>query len=119
MSKLRHFCTGLLLFGAGLHSFTHVIQADHFSPAFWLWSLLPYLLGLVLLRFISPPAWLAGLLPVALIDCAMYYSVFIAPQGSTAAVGLVIAPAWNLIVMFIGMIVGTVIVRSRNRRYSP
>jgi len=40
---------------------------------------------------------LGGAAAVLLADSYMHYSVFVAPKGSTAAVGLLAMPIWNLL----------------------
>lgn len=73
-------------------------------------SALPYLLCLGVLKWTrSVGAALGGLLAIALFDAWMYWSVFIAPRGSTAAVGLVFAPHWKIFILLpIGAVVGRV-----------
>ena len=74
-------------------------------------SALPYLLCLGVLKWTrSVGATLGGLLVIALFDVWMYWSVFVAPRGSTAAVGLVFAPLWKTFVLLpIGAVIGRVI----------
>ena len=74
-------------------------------------STLPYLLCLGVLKWTrSVGAALGGLLAIALFDAWMYWSVFIAPRGSTAAVGLVFAPLWKTFLLLpIGAVIGRVI----------
>lgn len=45
-------------------------------------------------------------------DLHMHYSVFIAPKGFTAALGLLFMPLWNLLIMGpVGALVGWAIAR--------
>jgi hypothetical protein len=73
-------------------------------------SALPYLLCLGVQKWTrSVGAALGGLLAIAFFDAWMYWSVFIAPRGSTAAVGLVFAPLWKTFILLpIGAGVGHV-----------
>jgi hypothetical protein len=81
-------------------------------------SALPYLLCLGVLQWTrSVGAALGGLLAIALFDAWMYWSVFIAPRGSTAAVGLVFAPLWKTFILLpIGAVIGRVIEARLARR---
>ena len=74
-------------------------------------SALPYLLCLGVLKWTrSVGAALGGLLAIALFDVWMYWSVFVSPRGSTAAVGLVFAPLWKTFILLpIGAVIGRVI----------
>jgi hypothetical protein len=74
-------------------------------------SALPYLLCLAVLKWArNVGAALGGLLAIALFDAWMYWSVFIAPRGSTAAVGLVFAPLWKTFILLpIGAFSGRII----------
>ena len=99
MTAIRRVVLLLLAFGVGLHTFTAVVMAAHFPLGLWLWSLLPYALaGLLWWRWGLLLAALGGLIAVTVVDAAVFYGVFVAPQGSTAAVGLFAAPLWNLVV---------------------
>ena len=108
MSRARAVFFALLAFGLLLHTYTHAVMAESFYAGFWLWSISPYLLTAVLsLHILSPLAAACALvLPVAA-DIATYYGVFIAPTSSTAAVGLVATPLWNLLVLLpLGAFIG-------------
>ena len=78
---------GLSLFGIGL----------------LIWSWWPYLacLGLRLVRTLVWPVFLASLLALGA-DAFMFWNVFIDPKGSTAAIGLIFMPLWNMIVILPG-----------------
>jgi hypothetical protein len=92
-------CAGVLL-----HLYTAIFKAEGGAGAF--------LVGLVLLS--CAPYAIAALLALSrrgrlfglggsaasfLADIYMHYSIFIAPEGSTAAVGMLVLPLWNLLVI--------------------
>ena len=96
----RHLAGALILAGVLLHSFAHGILATHFHAGFWLWSLAPYLLVAALRawRMSARSAACALIMPL-MADIYVFHSVFIAPASSTAALGLVAMPLWNLLLL--------------------
>jgi hypothetical protein len=98
MSTARIMAYVLLLYGAVLHTYTHLVRAASFSVGWWLWSLSPYIAGgLILILFRRPHATAGALMVPALLDAGNFYSVFIHPEGSTASLGLLFVPLWNLV----------------------
>jgi len=101
-----------LAFGFVLQTYVAVFESSQFSLGFWLWGLSPYLIGTVLLLFLRQPhATVGALLVPVVLDIGNFYSVFIAPRSSTAALGLLFVPLWSLLVFvplggFIGWWVG-------------
>jgi len=104
VSTPAKFTLTLSAAGVLLHVYTAVFRAD--GGLSW------FLLGLVLLS--CPPYGIAAALTRArrahllalgwaiaslLADLYMHYSVFVAPKGSTAALGLLFMPIWNLLVI--------------------
>lgn len=77
------------------------------------WSWLPYLIGIflaVVLR--NPIIALCGMIPPLILDATNVYAVFIAPTSSTAALGLLWMPLWNLTIAGpIGIVIGLAISR--------
>ena len=74
-----------------------------------LWSWLPYLLALLLLLWLRNPIMpLCGVLGPFALDMLAYYAVFIDRHpSSTAALALLFAPLWSLIVLEpIGLLIG-------------
>lgn len=69
-----------------------------FDLALFIWTLLPYCLAAwVAVRGTSPwPGFIAGVVAF-LFDLFIFQSVFLAPEGSTAALALLFAPLWNLV----------------------
>ena len=63
-----------------------------------LWSLLPYgLWAAVATTYRQPEPAVGACIATFAADIFVYYSVFIAPQASTAAVAFIFAPIWNLV----------------------
>jgi hypothetical protein len=63
-------------------------------------SCLPYAIAAVLaLSRRGQVIGLGGAAAALLADIYMHYSVFVAPKGSTAALGLLAMPFWNLLVI--------------------
>jgi hypothetical protein len=89
----------LVLFGFVLHTYTELVEASSFTVGFWLWSLSPYIVGGLLLVLARQPHAATGALVLPVImDSITFYSVFVAPGGSTAALGLLFVPLWNLVI---------------------
>jgi hypothetical protein len=97
----------LALSGAGvvLHLYTVFFKAEGgmdaiaFLIGLLLWSCTPYAIAALLARG-RHAVWGLGAATACLVaDGFMHYSVFIAPEGSTAALGLLFMPLWNLLVI--------------------
>ena len=96
----------LLLFlpvvaGVLLHTYTMVFVAEGGMSGFlvgvFLWSCLPYAVASLLPSIQVKPGIPAGFAFGTLFgDLFMHYSAFISPKGSTAALGLLFMPLWNL-----------------------
>src|SRR3954471_22151226 len=97
MSVARIMAVALLLFGAVLHTYPWAVESTTFSVPFWLLSLSPYIVGAVLLFLFKRPHAAAGavLLP-AFLDAGSFYSAFINPEGSTAALGVFFVSLLNI-----------------------
>lgn len=94
-------------FGVLLHLYTVAFRTDGtgrgivdllFLVGFLLWSCLPYLIWIIvaILKEQPKPA-LGAILGTLAFDLYVHFSVFVAPESSTAALGLLFAPLWNLI----------------------
>ena len=88
-----------------LHAYTAVFKASAdagavaFLVGLWIWSCVPYGACVLLVRW-RRPVWGCGAAAASLAaDMFMHYSVFIAPKGSTAALGLLFMPLWNLLII--------------------
>lgn len=99
MKPSEKIALALILFGLVLHTYTNVVEASDFSFGFWLWSMSPYAAGSALLwLFRQSQAAVGALILPAIMDAGTFYSVFVAPESSTAALGLLFMPLWNLVV---------------------
>jgi hypothetical protein len=96
----------LLFLAAGflLHAYTFAFKAEGgwslFVIGLFAYSLAPYTAAAVLAIFRPTALAAAGFAAGALLgDLFMHYSIFIAPKGSTAALGLLFMPIWNLLLL--------------------
>ena len=114
----------LLTIAAGclLHLYTFAFKAEGgwslFVVGLFAFSLTPYAVAAMLARFGRMASSALGFAAGALIgDLYMHYSVFIAPKGSTAALGLLFMPLWNLLVIGPGgALIGWAIARFTDKR---
>lgn len=99
----------LLLFalGALLHLY-EVARAESdidagsllFLGVFFLWSCLPYLMWTYVAVVKEKPVLALGAALLILVaDLYAYYTVFVHPTRSTAALGLLFIPLWNLLLI--------------------
>lgn len=89
--------------GVALHLYTAIFKAEGgmgaigFLVGLLLWSCTPYALAAMLALARRPVPGLGAAASCLVADLFMHYSVFIAPRGSTAALGLLFMPLWNLL----------------------
>lgn len=102
----RHFVRAFTFIccsiGVLLHLYTALFEADGglnlFLIGLLLWSCLPYAAWALCARWPASQTFALGAAAASLAaDGFMHYSVFIAPGSSTAAIGLLFMPMWNLI----------------------
>lgn len=109
-------------FGLLLHAYTAFFNSDVGPDSFTLglmaWSSLPYLVAMSLLFVLRRPLIpLCGVIPVLFFDVWNYYYIFVRPQSSTAAIGLLWMPLWNLaIFMPTGLLVGWLIHKAKTSK---
>jgi hypothetical protein len=94
----------LVATGCTLHLYTFSLNATGTWSLFMFgllaFSATPYLVALFIGRFRFAAGGGLGFAAAALLgDLYMHYSVFIAPKGSTAALGLLFMPIWNLLLL--------------------
>jgi hypothetical protein len=87
-----------------LHAYTYAFKAEGgwsvFTVSLFAFSLTPYAVSAILARRWRAVSSALGFAAGALAgDVFMHYSVFIAPKGSTAALGLLFMPVWNLLLL--------------------
>jgi hypothetical protein len=85
-----------------LHLYTAIFHAEGRQSVYlfvwFLWSCAPYVVALALLLLVKKPTLALGFGAASLcFDIFMFISVFVRPTSSTAALGLVVMPFWNLI----------------------
>ena len=108
--------------GCLLHLYTFTFKADGgwslFVVGLLAFSLTPYAVAEILARFGRMASSALGFAAGALIgDLYMHYSVFMAPKGSTAALGLLFMPLWNLLILGpVGALIGWAIARFMGRQ---
>ena len=117
-------CTGALL-----HLYTALFRAEGGVNAFLIGLVLlscsPYVIAAVLaLSRSGKLPGLGGAAASLLPDIYMHYSVFVAPKGSTAALGLLVMPIWNLLAIgpagaFLLWIVFKLLARNHNAAVLP
>lgn len=108
--------------GGLLHLYTALFKADGggmlgFVGLLLAWSYLPYALCVAMaVRKHWFAAAFGGALTSLAFDAGMHHAVFIAPKSSTAALGLLFMPMWNLLLMMpAGAIVATLVARGASR----
>ncbi|SDN27830.1 hypothetical protein [Polaromonas sp. JS666] len=104
VSTPAKFTLTLSAAGVLLHVYTAVFRADGglswFLLGLVLLSCLPYGIAAALTRARRAHLLALGWAIASLLaDLYMHYSVFVAPKGSTAALGLLFMPIWNLLVI--------------------
>lgn len=114
-SSLRKLILLLLVaLGISLHSYTVLFRAEgamsEFLLGLLLWSSMPYLVLLILMRWKKQIRILCAALAVVLIDIGVHVRVFVFPQSSTDALALLWMPLWNLLFSIpAGIVIGVVI----------
>lgn len=96
----RHLLPLLLAAAACLHLSTALfLGSGHagFRAALCAWSLAPYAVLAMAMRRGAGFGLLGGAALMLLADGAAFWSVFLAPRQSTAALNLLAAPLWNLL----------------------
>lgn len=121
LSLPHSFVMGITFIAAGLHAYEQIYQsAGNPSPGYWLWSMMPYALCLVLSSFsyIRISTILGAALSLAF-DLWGYYVVFINPQSSTAALALLFIPLWSTIIVIpLGTYVAWLIIRIKKPQWT-
>lgn len=122
---MRKVGFGIAILGPLFHAYIALFKLDggvsNFTLQLLAWSSLPYVVALLLVwRIRRPMIPLMGVIPPLVMDVANYYSVFIRPTSSTAAIGLLWIPLWNLVLfmpagLFLGWAISNWIDR-KNRR---
>ena len=107
----------LMAFAVALHAYEQLAKSTDPSPIWFLWSMFPYSVCLlVLLSSKSAIPALFGTGAALAMDVHAYYAVFIVPKSSTAALTLIIVPLISAfivapIVMFVVWLVVRIVAR--------
>jgi hypothetical protein len=106
---------------AALHAYTALVNADGgpslFGAGLWVWSIVPYAVGLLIATRWNAITGALIVLAALTVDVFIYYSVFVEPDSSTAALGLLAAPAFNLLIVLpVCLLLGFVISRATRPR---
>jgi hypothetical protein len=102
LNKLQSTARLLLIAGTGLHLATALFLGSGgagFRAGLCVWSLTPYAVLALAMRRGAGIGLFTGALLILLLDTATFWSVFVAPSNSTAALNLLVAPLWNLLLV--------------------
>jgi hypothetical protein len=104
--------------GAALHLEEQLWESDprwKFSVGEYAWSLVPYSVIFICRKFIYGSLCAAVL--VFALDVWMHLEIFIFPSSSTAALGLLFMPLWNLVLVIpVAYLVGSMISKKLAKR---
>jgi hypothetical protein len=113
----------VIALGLLLHAYTATVKSEGgltaFSFKLMIWSWVPYLICLALNFLVKPLTVFPAAILTFLLDIFNYYTVFINPKSSTAAIGLLWVPLWNIILfipagLLVEKIIVTVLARKQN-----
>ena len=115
----------VMVAAVALHAYEQLAKSTDPSPIWFLWSMFPYSVCLLILlscRSAIPAA--VGTTTVFGFDVHTYYIVFVAPKSSTSAIALIMLPLWSAfviapIVMFVVWLVMRLFLRRTNVEPSP
>jgi len=108
----------LIALAIGLHAYENFVKSSGaFSLGFFLWSLTPYALCLVVAWFsVSSIPAVAGAVVALLFDLDAHNHVFVNPTSSTAGLALIFVPLWNTLVFApLAMLAAMLLLRLRPR----
>ena len=114
---MKIFALFLAVFGLLLHAYTAFFKGEggvsDFSVGLMIFSWAPYLISMLLIftmrRTLIP---LCGLVIPVFMDMLVHYSVFINPQSSTASLGLLFMPLWNILLFLpLGLLSGWILAK--------
>ena len=104
LKNLKYAIYVILFLGVCLHIFTVFVNSSEgitsFSLGLMAWSIVPYIICLLILRSVGTPIKATGAsLLILIMDAWIYAEVFIIPSSSTAAIGLIFMPFWNMVLV--------------------
>lgn len=96
ISRIAIYTLVVMAAAAALHAYEQLAKSSDPSPVFFLWSMFPYTVCLlILLSCDSAIPAAVGTTSVFGFDCYTYYTVFVAPKSSTAALAVFFMPLFN------------------------
>jgi hypothetical protein len=118
--RWRIFLIVVALAAAALHGYTATVQAEGglsvFTALLFIWSVAPYVLAVVFgMRFDAVGASISAA-AMLFVDGWMFRSAFIVSSASTAALGLLFAPLWNLVIVLPGALLVCWAIRRATRK---
>jgi hypothetical protein len=116
---IKKFTILIISIGILLHAYIALFESSggisKFAIGSFMWSCTPYIAGTLLIIFIKLPFEYAigGIVIPLITDSMLYYEVFVNPTSSTAAIGYLYLPAWNLFIFLpIGIILSILLIKS-------
>jgi len=115
LKNLEYAIYTILFLGVCLHIFTAFVNSSErftsFSLGVMAWSIVPYIICLIILRSVGTPIKALGAsLLILIMDAWIYAEVFISPSSSNAAIGLIFMPFWDMVLVIpIGCLFGWLI----------
>lgn len=98
-TRIQQVIYVLIAFGVALHLKEAFWESSEplstFSIGIFLWSLAPYMVILTLRKWLYGA--LCAVVLVFIVDLWIYLEVFVFPGSSTASLGLLFIPLWNLL----------------------
>lgn len=121
--RWRQLACAVCAVGVALHAVTALVMSagpvGTFTLQLFALSCLPYLAMFVLATSLKRPIpGAAGASAALIADAGMFWSVFVQPKGSTAALGLLFMPVWNLLLIAPAAAAAAFVVTRRLKRDS-
>jgi hypothetical protein len=118
VTKSRIFGIGVVAVAAALHAYEELAKSSAPSLGWFVWSMVPYGVCLiVLLRAKSGIPGAFGSSIALALDLIAHYNVFVNPKSSTAALALLFVPLWSALVFApAAMVVTWLAIRRRTGR---
>ena len=117
--RMRQIVYFLIFLGTALHLKAEFWESSDpgslFSIGVLLWSLVPYLVIFIFRKFTYGSLCAATL--VLAFDLWMHLEAFVFPSSSTAALGLLFMPLWNLVIIIpVAYLVGSMLSKRLAKR---
>jgi hypothetical protein len=99
-TRSRLFAIAVIAIAAALHAYEQPAKSSAPGFGWFLWSMVPY--GVCLLVLLRAKSGIPGALGVSTafaLDLVAHYDVFVHPKGSTAALALLFVPLWSALII--------------------